>query len=149
MKRTISAFLFVLGVLQLGTEVVLVAAEAGSDSIMSSSTQKCDEANTSKECQAQRLEKADKELNATYTQLLSVARGLLSESSPTQKEKGRRSEQALRKAQRAWMKYRDSNCESWSETQYPGTSAGLAWQGCMIEMTISREKELKEFLNEF
>jgi uncharacterized protein YecT (DUF1311 family) len=53
-----------------------------------------------------------------------------------------KSREALVRAQRAWLKYRDDNCE-WYETG-EGTIRRLWGSECMRSMTAARALELEE-----
>ncbi|MCX7635815.1 MAG: lysozyme inhibitor LprI family protein, partial [Syntrophales bacterium] len=51
----------------------------------------------------------------------------------------------LRKAQRAWIKYRDSCCEAEASLFEGGTMYGLVYTNCMIDLTIERTKRLRVY----
>jgi len=50
----------------------------------------------------------------------------------------------LRKAQRAWIKYRDSKCDAAGEPMRGGTGEALLIGGCLVDTTKIRAKELRE-----
>lgn len=85
------------------------------------------------QCAAQDLAEANKDLNKVYTEL----RSRLSDA---QKVK-------LRKAQIAWIKFRDLDCafESWAAEA--GSAHGLVMQNCLIKKTKNRIGEFKEMQN--
>jgi len=82
----------------------------------------------------QRLEAADKELNAAYQRIL--------KSLPAD-EDDEYPKRALIAAQRAWVKYRDAECASVGET----SGGARMWKStytvlCEADMTEARTKEL-------
>lgn len=48
---------------------------------------------------------------------------------------------SLKDAQRAWIKYRDANC-NWYNDPNGGTSAGVSATQCYLNMTVSRLAEM-------
>lgn len=69
----------------------------------------------------------DKRLNIAYPKALGMAQ-------PKQREQ-------LRKAQRAWVAYRDANCLYWDLGE--GTIARIQAADCMYRMTKERAEELE------
>lgn len=55
--------------------------------------------------------------------------------------------QQLQETQRAWIKYRDLNCDFYADPN-SGTSATLNSSSCFLDSTASRVKEL-EWFNEY
>jgi uncharacterized protein YecT (DUF1311 family) len=84
-----------------------------------------------KQCAAKEYKQADDELNRVYRQLLSKL-----------DDEGHRS--ALKTAQQAWLKYRDSNCDFESYLNRGGSIYSVVVTDCMTSMTISRTKEMKD-----
>jgi uncharacterized protein YecT (DUF1311 family) len=82
-------------------------------------------------CAAKRFKQADDELNSVYRRLMSKL-----------DDEGHKT--ALRTAQQAWLKYRDSNCDFESYLNRGGTIYSVVVTHCMASMTSSRTKELKE-----
>lgn len=79
---------------------------------------------------------ADVELNAVYKAI----NGTLDV-----KDKGDKTvKDALLEAQRAWIKYRDTNCAAYGTTAYGGTLAGVLRNSCLANMTIERTIELRD-----
>ena len=76
-----------------------------------------------------RIKKWDERLNAAYQKLL-------------KQQENEKNREALVKAQRSWIKYRDDNCE-WYETG-EGTIRRLWGSECMRSMTAARALELEE-----
>lgn len=79
------------------------------------------------ECFKAKTEAWDKRLNAAYPKALAAAQ-------PKQREQ-------LRKAQRAWVAYRDANCLYWALGE--GTIARIQASDCMYRMTKERAEELE------
>lgn len=82
-----------------------------------------------KQCWQEEYQKADKELNILYAQLMTKldAEG---------KEK-------LKKAQRIWIQFRDADAEFSADRNRGGTFAGVAQIGTLGDLTRQRIKELK------
>jgi uncharacterized protein YecT (DUF1311 family) len=97
------------------------------------------------QCAYQDFEKADKELNAVYKQALK-----------SQEEVDRQSAEinpvyvgavkALKKAQRAWIDYRDGHCDGVGYEAVGGSMQGMLISGCQATMTTARTKELRELI---
>ena len=80
-------------------------------------------------CLSALYKKWDERLNAAYQKLL-------------KQQEDEKNREALVKAQRSWLKYRDDNCE-WYETG-EGTIRRLWGSECMRSMTAARALELEE-----
>lgn len=92
-------------------------------------------------CAGVEFEKADKELNAVYQQALAAIPGLATDDPPYDLKAW---EAALRASQRAWIAFRDAECEGhvgmfWSG----GSGATVDMIGCKTEKTEARIKDLK------
>ncbi len=101
----------------------------GADSVARA---QCDEAKTTlqiNECFAKELKKADAKLNRVY-QLA---------------EKKLQPDDAalLRKAQRAWLAYRDAQCEAEHALWGGGTGGTAARMSCSLELTRKRAAEIQ------
>ena len=83
------------------------------------------------ECNGKELDRQDARLNNTYKKLMSKL-------SPDRKK-------ALLKAQRAWVKFREANCDYWFDP-HGGTAARMNASGCLLTMTATRAKELEGML---
>ena len=97
------------------------------------------------ECAQIKMDIADKELNAVYKALLAK---LPEVEGVEGGETGRYPKKSLIEAQRAWIKYRDANCQFFGEI-YGGSPA---WQfaenlNCRTKMTITRTEELRNYLD--
>lgn len=83
-------------------------------------------------CTGIEYQNADKRLNQVYQQLLPKL-------SATRKQK-------LILAQRAWISFRDANCE-FEQSQFEGgTMAPAAKAGCMTQLTKTRTTQLEEYI---
>ncbi len=97
-----------------------------------------------KMCAQQDFQRADAELNKIYAEALAGAREqnkLLRENPGN--EKAPDSEALLRKAQRAWLAFRDANCAYEYQIYYGGSHASLAYSLCQVSMTKTRTAELR------
>jgi len=83
------------------------------------------------QCEGEELDRQDARLNDAYKKLMSKL-------SPDRKK-------ALLKAQRAWIKFREANCDYWYDPQ-GGTAARLNASGCLLTTTAARAKELEGML---
>lgn len=89
------------------------------------------------------FEKADKELNAVYKQAMEAQREMDKEAA----EIGPAyvgAVNALKKAQRAWIDYRDGHCESVGYEAVGGSMQPMLIDGCKARLTEARTKELRE-----
>ena len=89
-------------------------------------------------CAYQAWEVADAELNEAYKAAI-AARKDMDANMP---EDLQGADEALREAQRAWVAYRDLNCESAGFPMRGGSAEPLLIYGCMEQMTIDRTAEL-------
>jgi uncharacterized protein YecT (DUF1311 family) len=85
-----------------------------------------------KECASADLQKADKALNTTYKKLMAKLDEIAKEK--------------LKKAQKAWIVYRDANAEFSADEMRGGTGEGLLYMSTVTQMTEQREKELAQYL---
>lgn len=97
-----------------------------------SSAQNCNNPITTRdmvECQAMDHQAADDELNIAYQ-----------DARADQDQTGRI---VLRDAQRAWIKYRDAECNRHADFARGGTIASTIKLSCLTEMTLQRTRELR------
>jgi uncharacterized protein YecT (DUF1311 family) len=97
------------------------------------------------DCAAQIWEEADARLNDVYAQTLAI----LQESDATYPIDGDTEEDRLRAAQRAWVAYRDANCDSAGYPMRGGSAEPLLFYGCMQSMTEARIAELLALTERF
>ncbi len=116
---------------------MLIVVAALSGLVQAQKTQDpCANAQTTAEmrdCTNREYKQADDELNKVYRQLISKL-----------DDAGHKA--ALKTAQLAWIKYRDANCEFESYLYRGGTIEPVIRYNCMTSMTVSRTKELREYL---
>lgn len=96
-------------------------------------------------CAATDYKKADDELNTVYKQALKSQADLdkqNAESDPNQAG----AVKALKKAQRAWIDYRDGECEGESYQAAGGTMQPMLETNCDSDLTRKRIKELQDLI---
>lgn len=91
-------------------------------------------------CEAARHDAADKALNAQYKKTRAVMVTIDSDLDGDMKG----AEKALVKAQRAWIDYRDAECDAAGFQARGGTMEPMLVAGCLADITDKRTKELKE-----
>lgn len=82
------------------------------------------------DCIAAETERQDLRLNKAY-------KDVMAELTPQRKKQ-------LQEAQRAWIKYRDANCDFYADPD-GGTLAAVSSNDCYMSTTASRAKELEGF----
>lgn len=97
------------------------------------------------ECAAEDLDKADKELNGVYKAVMALQVRTDKEAAAESPELVGRAD-ALKKAQRSWIAYRDGHCEVVGLQYAGGTIQNSMVLGCEAELTRSRTAELKTLL---
>lgn len=104
----------------------------------------CDNAGSTYEmnvCAGREFEAADKELNDVYKRALAAVPDMATERPYDATSWA----DALRKSQRAWLAYRDAECEGHVPMFWSGGSGATAdMTGCATDLTKARTKELKE-----
>jgi uncharacterized protein YecT (DUF1311 family) len=93
----------------------------------------CDDAKTTlqiNECFAKELKKADAELNTVYHSTI--------------KKLGPADTVLLRKTQRAWLAYRDAQCEADRALWDEGTGGPAAFMSCRLELAHQRTAEMRK-----
>lgn len=97
------------------------------------------------QCSYMDFEKADKELNVVYKQALKSA-------AEADKQAAEMNEvyvgavKSLKKAQRAWIDYRDGHCDGVGYEAVGGSMQGMLISGCQARLTETRTKELRELI---
>jgi len=97
------------------------------------------------QCAYQDFEKADKELNVVYRQALKSQEELDRQSAEINPDYVG-AVKALKKAQRAWIDYRDGHCDGVGYEAVGGTMQSMLISGCQATMTTARTKELRELI---
>jgi uncharacterized protein YecT (DUF1311 family) len=91
------------------------------------------------------FEKAEVQLNAVYKQALRSQADMDKQNAEfDQNQAG--AVKALKKAQRAWIDYRDGHCEGVSYEAAGGTMQPMLEAGCKADLTEKRVKELQELI---
>lgn len=88
-----------------------------------------------RDCAGKVYKEVDAELNKVYKQLMSKL-----------EDEGHKL--ALKSAQQAWIKYRDTNCEYEAYLNRGGTIYPAVYTGCLTRMTKARTTELQELMKE-
>ncbi|MDC9810929.1 lysozyme inhibitor LprI family protein [Rhizobium binxianense] len=91
-------------------------------------------------CEAARHDAADKVLNAQYKKTRAAMVAIDGDLDGDMKG----AEKALVKAQRAWIDYRDAECDAAGFQARGGTMEPMLVAGCLADITDKRTKELKE-----
>jgi uncharacterized protein YecT (DUF1311 family) len=94
-------------------------------------------------CAYRDFEAADAELNETWKEARKAAKELDAELS----EELKGADKALLAAQRAWIGYRDAQCEIAGFEARGGSMEPMLVSGCLAELTRARTKELKAFVS--
>ena len=101
----------------------------------------CDKAMTTpdiNECAYKDYQKADLALNEMYKRVLDAFKSSQDEAN------GYSTRADLIEAQRAWVKFRDANCNAVYDRWQQGTIRGLMRNACLKELTEQRSKQLEQ-----
>lgn len=90
-------------------------------------------------CERARQDEADKALNVQYKKTRAAMVAIDSDQDDDMKG----AEKALVTAQRAWITYRDAQCEAAGFQARGGTMEPMLVAGCIANVTDARTKELK------
>jgi uncharacterized protein YecT (DUF1311 family) len=93
-------------------------------------------------CAYKEYEAADAELNTVWKEARTTAKDLDAELSEDLKD----AEKALLAGQRAWIAYRDGQCELAGFEARGGSMEPMLVSGCLADLTRKRTKELREFI---
>ncbi|KAA0016281.1 lysozyme inhibitor LprI family protein [Salinicola corii] len=94
----------------------------------------CEDAITQQEmnaCAGEGYQAADEELNATYDEVMGRLDG--------------DSEEGLKTAQRAWIQFRDAECDFVSGPTSEGSANSMVKAGCLEKLTHQRTEALKSY----
>jgi uncharacterized protein YecT (DUF1311 family) len=122
---------------------VLVAFFAADDLAQAEQANACaDAANTVeiRECLDKAYTKADAELNDVWKQVM--AQVSAADYLPAKERKSWQDE--LLESQRAWIKFKEHDCDAVGFEWYGGSGAGGAILNCLLEHTQARTADLKE-----
>ncbi|WP_027663865.1 lysozyme inhibitor LprI family protein [Rhizobium leguminosarum] len=126
-----------LNICLVGAAMLLTAGAASAEDIDCNSPKTQSDMTS---CEAVRHEAADKVLNAQYKKTRAVLAAIDKDLDGDMKG----AEQALVKAQRAWIDYRDAECDAFGFQARGGTMEPMLVAGCLANITDKRTKELKE-----
>jgi uncharacterized protein YecT (DUF1311 family) len=96
-------------------------------------------------CQQQVWQESDERLNAVYAETVAI----LQERDAEFPLDGASEEDRLRAAQRAWVAFRDANCDAAGYLMRGGSAEPLLVFGCMHQMTEARIVELTQLSQEY
>jgi uncharacterized protein YecT (DUF1311 family) len=128
--------------------LVISVASAGMVFAQSEPEVDCDSPMTQADmnfCAASDYETADEELNTEYQSV----RKVLAERDSSADEDGEGAVKALLAAQRAWIAYRDANCEAVGFQARGGTMEPLLVSSCLADMSRKRTEELRSLSEGF
>lgn len=94
-------------------------------------------------CAGRDYEAADAELNAQWAETLDAAKGLDADLTASGGDGRPGYEESLRKAQRAWIAYRDAACEYEGFDARGGSMEPMLVSGCLARLTRLRTLELR------
>jgi uncharacterized protein YecT (DUF1311 family) len=89
-------------------------------------------------------QQADKELNTVYRKAVDFAKD--EDKSFADQPELEGALKALKKAQRAWVDYRDGQCEGYGFGARGGSMEPMLVSGCLADLTRKRIHELKELM---
>ncbi len=92
-------------------------------------------------CAALDFERADADLNRIWPQLLADARAADGEINPDDQRP--REEEMLRRAQRAWIAFRDAHCTREGYEARGGSMEPMLYEGCRAHLTRQRIDQLQ------
>jgi uncharacterized protein YecT (DUF1311 family) len=96
-------------------------------------------------CAYDDLADADATLNATYKKAMAFAKD--QDESYKDQPDLQGAVAALKKAQRAWLDYRDGHCEGYGFGARGGSMEPMLVAGCQADLTKKRTAELKELMD--
>ena len=108
----------------------------------------CDEPTTQfdmTECAGRDYEEADAELNVQYK----ATRKVLAERDKDITDGSQSAAESLLTAQRAWIAYRDAQCETEGLQAQGGTMQPMLVSACLANLTTKRSEELKQLAEGF
>ncbi|ANM11884.1 MULTISPECIES: lysozyme inhibitor LprI family protein [unclassified Rhizobium] len=126
-----------LNICLIGAAMLLMADSASAEAIDCQNPQTQSDMTS---CEAARHETADKALNVQYKKTRAALAAVDKDLDGDMKG----AEQALVKAQRAWIDYRDAECDAFGFQARGGTMEPMLVAGCLANITDKRTKELKE-----
>jgi uncharacterized protein YecT (DUF1311 family) len=136
MKKLLSAAL-------IATAIALQPAAHAQKARLAPYEQPCTETenNGKTDCFIYQYNKAEETLNKIYP----LAIAAMKEQDRNQAEQLRGYEEALRKSQRAWIAYRDAQCDLASFNARGGSEASLEGSACATTLTKERTAFLRDY----
>jgi uncharacterized protein YecT (DUF1311 family) len=105
------------------------------------------------QCYGEQYRKADARLNAYYQKVMDALGEDLRDAQKRQDdEKKKYEEQAIQKlktSEKAWIEYRDLNCDAARFEVWGGSMSPMVWAGCMTTVTEHRISDLKDAYAKF
>jgi uncharacterized protein YecT (DUF1311 family) len=97
------------------------------------------------ECAAREFIAADVDLNAAWGEFLQAARQGDAEAPPRGDDRPG-AEARMRRAQRAWVTFRDEHCAVAGYEARGGSMESMLVDGCRAELTRARSRQLRELI---
>lgn len=94
------------------------------------------------ECAAIEQQAVEKRLNAAYRKVLAY----LDSAEPAIADDAARARARLVEAQRAWIRFREADCDALYELNASGTIRTVLWIGCMQSHAERRIEQLDDFM---
>ena len=127
---------------------VLALASSGAAFAQDDPEVDCAQAMTQMElniCADRDYEAADKELNVVYREAMTNQK-LIDKDAAAMGPDYVGAVDALKKAQRAWIDYRDGHCEGMGFAVLGGSMRPMVVSGCLTTVTKNRTRELRELI---
>jgi uncharacterized protein YecT (DUF1311 family) len=128
-----------------------VAQQSANPTVSASGQRACEKAQSQMElnqCSGEQYRLADDRLNAVYRKALDLLEKDLSDAQGRKDVDQEKYNQAaidkLKKAERAWIQYRDLHCDAARHQVGAGSMAPMVWAFCMAGTTQHRIEELKD-----
>lgn len=141
--------------MRLRSLLCLCGLVCGSHAAAQEPTRDCSDPQTQTDmniCAFETWQRADAALNSAYVAAIAVAkaRDTSREGLSMQRRVGHAlddisTEEALRRAQRAWITFRDHACLAESDIAFGGTLQPLLHSGCFTDLTLQRTTQLLSF----
>lgn len=131
-RRTIKCMLFAFGLL-LNAPALAAAGSELSQAYLACIDKSNGVTSEMLDCISAELTRQDARLNENYKRLMSKLSA--------------KRKQGLLEAQRAWIKFRDTNCSFYYDPE-GGSAAHLAGNECILNATADRATELKNLTND-
>jgi len=128
-----------------------VAQQPANPAVAASPERACDKAQSQidlNQCSGEQYHLADDRLNAVYRKALDFLQKDVSDAQTRKDVEEEKYNQIaiekLKKAERAWIQYRDLHCDAARHQVGAGSMAPMVWAFCMAGTTLHRIEELKD-----